>query len=219
MSVEAVVVACYEYSTYKVWLKDGRTALTRHVKIRENSFNERTWYTAIPNAVFMDDESPIDQVQPKVRQDLPTKPRMQMQPAHEKPASSVTRVVTADELEMLTHVPAHQSTHDEEEPRGEQDAQREHEEAIEGNNQEEEMMIEDSEEDVVKDLETDQDQGSLQDDRWYPQRSRTSPQYYSPGNAYVTKASGDPYSVKQAMNSFEADHWMRAISDEMESLY
>lgn len=93
VSVERVLIACYEYSTYKEWFKDG-TAPTRHVRIQENSFKERSWYFRIPNAVYVEDEAAGEQEELMDKHEVPSTEQRTSQSINLKQSNKFTAFLT-----------------------------------------------------------------------------------------------------------------------------
>ena len=189
-SEEGIVIACYETSQYKIWLRSTRTAITcRDVRIDETTFPGRNWF-ANEDVVVVGSDVPQhvpvqgDTQQATVEVVQQAADQLVIEPRADNHTSEVNDMVNADEdqtspeeMDTMTYIPG--TAQDQDAPSEGQEVQPR-----------------------------------------YPRRERNSPDFYNPGRAQTASSLSlpEPETYAEAMEMDEAANWDEAIQSELESL-
>ena len=189
---EGVILACYDNSQYKVWMKySGKPVMARHVRVLENVFPSNDWFNFVGMETeeldehVTDVESVANEEEPQIEEgpDLST--------VSSRPLSRATALDLETTQDMLTHVPTVTSRF----------------RTDDGHSAVSNQLREDA---GTMDKETKNGR--------YPNRVRSQPEYYNPGSAFLLTVKDEPDTVEEARRRPDAEKWNEAIREELDSL-
>ena len=184
---EGVIVACYDNSQYKVWMKySGKPVIARHVQVLENVFPSNDWFNFVGMETeeldehVTDVESVANEEEPQIEEgpDLST--------VSSRPLSRATALDLEATQDMLTHVPTVTSRF----------------RTDDGHSAVSNQLREDA---GTMDKETKNGR--------YPNRIRSQPEYYNPGSAFLLTVKNEPDTVEEARRRPDAEKWNEAIRE------
>lgn len=189
---EGIIVGCYDNSQYKVWMKQsGSMQLARHLRVLENDFPGKHWFNFDGMETEELDESRSDVEIGSDAEQQEHGETAEMSAVSSRSLSRAAGNETEGTREMLTYVPAQPSR----------------------------FGMDDDDSAVSDRPSTDLQETHVPvEGSRYPSRSRSQPNFYSPGNAFLSTVDDEPATVKDAMEMRDAGMWKKAIQEEMESL-